>query len=214
MRRERTPACRRCPSVLVRKTPCSRLAWRKRAGAARWPTRSKFVPCESERRGLRDARFARTEARARDAYRAPTRSGPARSGPPWPSARRASSRSWTCRSAPPSSSTPRLATPSSSATSSARRARAPLRRTGGDAAHVVRPWDARRGHGTLAARAPQHATGRGGSEEETTDANLKRPADLIESRGGRSSAGGWGPGKRTRHEGTRLQGDAFSAPAA
>jgi hypothetical protein len=75
---------------------------------------------------------------------------------------------------------------------------------------VVRRWDARRGRGTLAARARQHATGRGGFEE-TTDANLKRPADRIESRGGRSSAGGWGPGKRTRHEGTRLQGDAFSA---
>jgi hypothetical protein len=47
------------------------------------------------------------------------------------------------------------------------------------------------------ANTPQAAAG----FEETTDANLKRPADLIESRGGRSSAGGWGPGKRTRHEG-------------
>src|SRR2546423_6094236 len=47
------------------------------------------------------------------------------------------------------------------------------------------------------ANTPQAAAG----FEETTDANLKRPADLIESRGGCSSAGGWGPGKRTRHEG-------------
>jgi hypothetical protein len=43
-----------------------------------------------------------------------------------------------------------------------------------DAARVVRRWDARRGHGRLGAR---HRPRR---FEETTDANLKRPADLIE----------------------------------
>jgi hypothetical protein len=205
--------CGRTPSASASERFTLACAKRSDSAASSGTRRLVLVPCESERRGLRDARFARTDARARDAYRAPTRSGAARSGTPWPSARRASSRSWTCRSAPQSSSTPRLATPSSCATSSARRAQAPRRRTGGDAAHVVRPWDGRRGHGTLAAHASQHATGRGGFEE-TTDANLEPLADPIESRGGRSSAGGWGSGKRTRHEGTGLQGDAFSAPAA
>jgi hypothetical protein len=129
--------------------------------------------------GLGDARFALTEARARDAYRAPTRSGPARCGPPWPSARRASSRSWSCRSAPPSSSTPRWAPLSSCATS----IRSP--RSGASAPS----WRRRCARGstmgctsrtrharctcTPTRHRPRHV-------EETTDANLKRPADLIE----------------------------------